>query len=150
MSNTIDVFAGKVPQRVIRSLAALPYTASYLAQAVNFGAGDSTPIVFATPANLRAKVLAVDVYNVSVAFTADTTAARVEVGDGVDADEFVLTADIAAGSDAQSFTAFDGTVVAGDQEIIEAGDQVTVTCVAPTGGVPAGTADVAVTVLYFE
>lgn len=149
MSNTIDVFAGKVPQRVIRSLAALPYTASYLAQAVDFSS-DSTPIVFATPANLRAKVLAVDVYNVSVAFTADTTAARVEVGDGVDADEFVLTADIAASSDAQSFTAFDGTIVAGDQEIIEAGDQVTVTCVAPTGGVPAGTADVAVTVLYFE
>jgi hypothetical protein len=149
--STIDVFATKVPQRVIRSLAGLPYTATYKAlAAVDFGAGDSTPIIFGTPANLRALILAVDVYNVSETFNSVTTAARVEVGDGANADEFVLTSDFEDGTDGQSFTTFDGTIVTGVQQIVEPDDQVTVTCVAPTGGTPTGIAEVSVTVLYFD
>ena len=147
--NTIDVFAGKVPQRVVRSLGGLPYQVTYNFNAIDFGAGNSTAIL-ATPANLRCKPLAVDVYNVSETFNSVTTSARVDIGDGSDADEFALTNDFADGTVGQVFTAFDGNLAVGDQEIIEPGDQVTVTFVAPTGGTPTGIANVGVTVLYFE
>lgn len=141
--------AGKVPQRAIRYLNQLPYFTSYVEEAVDFGAGNST-FIFGTPSTLRGKPFAVDIYNASEAFNSVTTAARVDIGDGSDADEFALTDDFADGTTGQNFSANAGSLQVGDTEIIEAGDQVTVTCVAPTGGTPAGIASVAVTVLYFE
>lgn len=157
MSGTlISTASGKIPQRALRFLDQLPYVAQYhLSEdvttvfGVDFGAGDAA-FVLATPATRRAKPLEVQIYGVSETFNSVTTSARVDIGDGTDDDEFALTNDFADGTVAQVFTSYDGTIVVGDQEIIEPGDQVTVTCVAPTGGTPSGRAGVSVAFIYFE
>lgn len=145
----IELTSGKVPQRAIRYLNQLPYAVTYEAEGVvDFGdTGDSGGFVFATPANLRGKPLAVDIFDNGEIF-AGTTAAKVEIGDGSDQDEFAYCT-MAATTDAQSFTANAGTLIIGDTEIIQAGDQVTLTCVDAVTS-PTGQAKVALTMLYFE
>ncbi len=148
---------GVVPQRAIRYLESMPYYVSYhlsedvtTIPGVDFGA-DST-YVLATPSVFRAKPIAVDIYNISETFNSVTTQARVDIGDGSDADEFALTNDFADNAAAAPihFCVADGSLVIGDTEIIQPNDVVTVTCVAPTGGTPAGRAMVGVTMLYFK
>jgi len=149
MSGTlISTARGKVPQRAIRHIDELPYAASY-ASTMDFGAADS--FVFATPAGRRGKVIEVALFDVTETFNSVTTAARVEIGDGTDADGFAFTDDFADGTAGQVFTSYDDTITAGVLgDIIEGGDQVTVTCVAPIGGTPTGIGQLAVTVLYFQ
>lgn len=154
----ISTLAGKIPQRAIRHLGSLPYVNTYhlsedvtTIPGVDFGAGDDT-FVLRTPTTLRGKPIAVDVYMVSETFTTTTTSARIDIGDGSDADEFALTDDFGALAAATpgSYTSHAGTLQVGDTEIIEPGDYVTITCVAPTGGTPAGRAMASATFLYFE
>ncbi len=155
MANTIDIFGGKVPQRAIRYLDQLPYVHCFhfsnVAAGVDFGAGDSQ-YQLQTPVGRRAKPIEVSVYDVTETFTDDTTEASVEIGDGSDQDEFAYTDDFStlAADNADTFTSYDGSLVVGDTEIIEGDDEVTVTCVAPTGGTPAGIAKVSVAFMYFE
>lgn len=154
----LEFAAGKIPQRAIRYLNQLPYFVSYdflesgAINGVDFGAGDEAFII-KTPSTRRGLPFSVDIYDVTETFNTDTTEARVDIGDGSDADEFALTDDFGALTTAlggATFNVADGTLVAGDTPIVEPGDYVTVTCVAPTGGTPAGIAKVGVTFLYFE
>jgi len=154
----IATLAGKVPQRAIRHLGKLPYAVTYQLDenvttipGVDFGAGDEA-FILNTPSSLRAKPLEVSVYKVSETFSTTTLEASVEIGDGSDQDEFAYTDDFGAMAAAtpQNFSAHGGNLNIGDTEIIQPDDLVTVTCVAPTGGTPAGRAMVAVTFLYFE
>jgi hypothetical protein len=158
MSRLIELSGGKVPQRAIRHLSSLPYTVSYhlsedvtTIPGVDFGAGDDA-FLLKTPTSLRGKPMNVAVYMVSEQFTATTTAARVDIGDGSDADEFAYTGGFGTLNTTAglNFSAQDGSLLVGDAEIIEPADLVTITCVAPTGGTPAGRAMVEVTILYFE
>lgn len=158
MSRLIELSGGKVPQRAIRHLSSLPYAASYhlsedvtTIPGVDFGQGDEA-FVLNTPGTLRAKPIEVNCYKVTETFTTTTLEASVEIGDGTDQDEFAYTDDFGAMAAAtpQCFCAHDGTLNVGDTEIIEPNDLVTVTCVAPTGGTPAGRCMVSVTFLYFE
>lgn len=150
MSRGLDVISGKVPQRLIRELTELPLYIDYTSpEAWDLGAGTKT-FIFGTPAGMRGKPLAVNVFNVTETFNSVTTASRVDIGDGSDADEFALTDDFADGTTGQIFTSFDGSLQVGDTEIIQPGDQVTVTGVAPTGGTPTGIATISVTMLYFK
>ena len=154
----IESVAGKVPQRAIRYLSQLPFAVSYhlsedvtTIPGVDFGAGNEA-FILATPGALRAKPMSVDIYKVSETFTATTLPARVDIGDGSDVNGFAYTGSIGtlATTAALNFSANDGTLVEGVLGIIEPGDQVTVTCIAPTGGTPAGRAMVTATFLYFE
>lgn len=154
----ISTVGGKIPQRAIRHLAQLPYVATYQLDenvttipGVDFGAGDEA-FVLATPGTLRAKPIEVSLYKITETFTTDTAEASVEIGDGTDQDEFAYTDDFGAAAAAAPlcFTAAEGNLNVGDTEIIQPDDIVTVTCVAPTGGTPAGRAMVAVSFLYFE
>ena len=140
---------GVVPQRAIRYIETMPLFVTYVEEAVDFDADGTT--VFATPATQRGKPMQIDVYNNSETFNSVTTSARVDIGDGSDADEFALTDDFADGTAAQIFSVSDATFGIGDQEIIEPGDQVTITYVAPVGGSPdTGIASVQLTILYFK
>jgi len=154
----ITSLGGKVPQRAIRHLGKLPYVTTYhlsedvtTIPGVDFGAGDDA-FVLRTPTTLRCKPIEVSVYMVSETFNEVTTSARVDIGDGSDADEFALTDDFGALAAATpgNYSAHAGSLQVGDTEIIEPGDYVTVTCVAPTGGTPAGRAMVSCTFLNFE
>jgi len=148
----ISTLGGKIPQRALRHLDQLPYVVNYQSlTVVDFGnTGDTEGFVFATPATKRGKPIQVDLYDNAEAFGGGTSAARVDIGDGSDADEFAYTDGAAASAVAQVFCVADGTLNIGDTEIIQPGDQVTVTCVDATGTSLAGQAAVGVTVLYFE
>jgi hypothetical protein len=149
---------GTVPQRAIRYLETMPYYVTYhlsedvtTIPGVDFGAGDEA-FVLATPGTFRGKPIAVDIYKITETFNSVTTQARVDIGDGTDQDEFALTDDFNdnASTAPIHFSVSDGTLNVGDTEIIQPADVVTVTCVAPTGGTPAGRAMVGVTMLYFK
>jgi len=147
----ISTIRGKVPQRAIRHIDELPYAASYSLGLVDYGEAD-VPHIIATPASRRSKVIEVQIGDVTEAFTSTTTAARIDIGDGSDADGFGLTDDFADGLAGQVFTSYDDTITEGALgAIIEGGDQVTITCVAATGGSPdAGIAYTTVTLIHFQ
>lgn len=149
----IELAAGKIPQRAIRHLSALPFAASIQFQAVDFGTPTAS-LSWNAPTALRGKVMSIDLTSVTETFTSTTLAPGIEVGiDGGDTDAYCTTNrnvnDLAAAT-AQNFNANDGTLVNGVVEIIPASGVQTVTPIAPTGGTPAGIANLTVTVLYFE
>jgi len=158
----ISVFGGKVPQRALRQLDKLPYVASYEIEenqtllGVDFGGSDSTYII-QTHGSKRAKVVEALIYDISENFTGDVSKASIEFGDGSDADGFAYTDDVA---DAEATTAVGskhfssaaGSITPGalnSQGIIEAGDYLTVTCVAGTT-TTTGIGRVSVSLLYFD
>jgi hypothetical protein len=151
----ISTLGGKVPQRAIRHIDSLPYVVSYdivedfAILGVDFDGSDVATII-ATPASRRAKWIECQIFEVTEAFVGHTTDANVSVGDGADIDEFGVTDDIVDGSASQIFTSYDGSISSWDTEIIQPGDQVTITCVAATGGNAAGIARVSVSFMYFE
>ena len=145
----VSTLKGKVPQRAIRYLGELPYAVTYnCGIALDIGAGDKTTD-FITDAAFRGKIQAISIYDITETFNSVTNPPRVDIGDGSDADYF-CTVEIADGTTPQHFSAAAGTIVANQAEIIEPGDAVTVTSVAPEGGTPTGIANVDVTVLYFK
>ena len=150
MSEILSTLTGKLPKRVTDHLGELPFFVTYEAEGVvDFGdTGDSGGFVFATPSSRRGVVFSIDLFDNGETFAGTTSSARVDVGDGSDADEFA-TCTIANGTAGQTFNMADGTLTVGDTPIISAGDQVTVTCVDATG-TPTGQAKVAVTMMYFK
>lgn len=142
--------AAQAIQAALEGIAALTafsdHSVTYYFSGVDFGAGDSTQSIN-TPAALRGKIKNVTLYNVTETFTDDTTQARIDIGDGVDADEFALTADFGTLAANASLVP---AITDGDTPIIPVGDIVTITFVAPTGGTPAGISDVAITIDYFK
>lgn len=151
MSEILSTLAGKLPKRVTDHLGELPFFVTYEAEGVvDFGnTSDTGGFVFTTPSSRRGVVFSIDLFDNGETFAGTTSSARVDVGDGSDADEFATTGDIADGTAGQTFNLADGTLTVGDTPIISAGDQVTVTCVDATG-TPTGQAKVAVTMMYFE
>lgn len=120
---------------------------TYLFQAVDFGGGDSTEVI-AGPAGKRGRVKAVSVFNVTEAFNAVTTPARVDIGDGTDADEFGLSGSLGTTGVGEAISP---EITDGDDVVVPADQDVTLTFVAPTGGGPnTGIADVAVTIRWFD
>jgi len=151
----ISTNRGKIPQRAIRHIDELPYAVTYEVEenqillGVDFG-GSDYPFIIATPASRRAKCIEVQIAEVTETFAAVTTDASVEIGDGSDQDGFAFTDDIADGTASQIFTSYDGSISPGALgEIIQPGDQVTITAVAGTG-TPTGIARVFCTFLYFQ
>ena len=151
MSQLLSILSGQISQGSLSKLDDIFSYVTYTAEGVvDFGdTGDSGGFVFATPSDRRGIVYQIDLYDNGETFAGTTTKARVDVGDGSDADEFATTGDIADGTVGQVFSITDETLTAGDTPIIEAGDQVTVTCVDATG-TPTGQAKVAVTMFYFK
>jgi hypothetical protein len=156
----IATVGGKVPQRAIRYLDQLPYVATYqldednIIVGVDFGGADEAFIIN-THNSKRAKCVEALVYDITENFAGTTTKASIEVGDGSDADGFCYTddfvdAEMTTAVGAKHYSSAAGSITAGALgEIIEADDQVTITCVASTGS-PTGIGRVAVSFLYFD
>lgn len=123
-----------------------PFDVTYTFPAKDFGAATWTEVI-ESPPGFRGKVRAVSIYDVTEAFTDDTTESRVDVGISGDIDAFATSADLGtlgiAASDSPALTG-------GATLIIPANTTVHVTGTAPTGGTPAGIATVAVTIMYFK
>jgi len=149
----VSTLKGKIPQRAIRHLSSLPFATSIQFQAVDFGTPTAS-LSFVAPSLLRGKVMSIDLTSVTETFTSTTLAAGIEIGiDGGDTDAYCTTErginDLTAAT-TQNFNAHDGSLVDGVDEIIPAAGIVTVTPIAPTGGTPAGIANLTATVFYFE
>ena len=123
-----------------------PFVVTYTFPAKDYGAATWTEVI-ETPAGFRGKVRAISIYDVTEAFTDDTTEARVDVGISGDIDAYVTSADLGtlgiAAADSPALTE-------GATNIIPANNTVHVTGTAPTGGTPAGIATTAVTIQYFK
>lgn len=126
---------------------------SYNFAAVNFGAGDSTHKLKVPRGATLGRVLDI-LLAASVTFTQTTTPALVQVGDGTTADAFaaMTVGGLAAGSTLGAGDVAGGcykaTYLAGNYNSGDGLHDLILTCVAPTGGTPAGTADVIVIVGY--
>lgn len=126
-------------------------TVTYSYAAVNFASGNATHKVAVPRGCQMARVLDIMI-EATVTFTQTTTPGLVQVGDGTTAAKF---AQLSAGG-----TASGSTVGSGDQAIwisnylkgnynSGAGlHDLTITFVAPTGGTPAGTGNVFITIGY--
>lgn len=125
-----------------------PYAQTYQWSAVDFGAGDSVLTIPAPGRGFKGEIKDVLISSVTEAFTADTTEARIDLGiPSGDADAYGLTAGFGTQGIAPGAVRFALTKAA---DTVPAGNDIAVTCVAPTGGVPAGIADVEVTVLWYK
>lgn len=125
-----------------------PLVLSYALGQFDFGAGGDTHKLIGPP-GLRGMIVGVDLFKVTEAFTATTTPAYINIGDGSDADKYV--------SMSLGTTAIDAVDTSQDAEIFHetagmfaADEQPVVTFVAPTGGTPAGIGEVMVHVAWFE
>jgi len=143
---SIDVAleAIQVSQAAIAGASAASYNVTYIFPIKNWDTLWTE--VINTPAGKRARVVAVTLYDVTETFVDTTTDARIDVGDGTDADAFALTAGFGTLAAAASLAP---AITQGVTEIIPVGDIVTVT------GVPAGTpgngiATVALTLEFFD
>lgn len=125
-----------------------PLRASYTFNDVDIGAGDATLGVIANGGK-TGRVVDITLTGVTEAFTADTTAGFVRLGDGTDDDKFGEL-DCGTTSAGASATARDsGQAVGITRTAVETTDALTVKVVAPTGGTPAGIGDVNITVEWF-
>jgi hypothetical protein len=70
-------------------------SASYLFQVVDFG-GANTVEVIEGPAGKTGRVVSFTVYNITEIFHGDTTQARLDVGDGADANGYAFSTDVPA------------------------------------------------------
>lgn len=122
------------------------FSVTYLFQAQDIGNGNITEVI-AGRTGYRGHVRSIEVFNVTEAFNATTTPARVDVGiTAGDLDAYAIggsfgTTAIAAAASPAVTDGVIGTIP------VSAG--ITITMYAPTGGTPAGIADVAVTIQYF-
>jgi hypothetical protein len=144
MADLTDI-AGVVPPFQISALDDAPFEITYVLPAVDF-ASTKTEVI-ETPAGFRGIVKAITLYNVTVTFTAVTTPAYVYVGITGDTDAYALSAGL--GTLAQN-AADCPALTKGATHIIPPGQTVDVTAVAPTGGSPAGTATIGVTIQFFK
>lgn len=136
--------------RVLQALEALSgsgsaYDETYLFQAVDLGAGNVAEVIRG-PAGKVGTVRAVSVFNVTEAYNSVTTSARVDVGNGSDADYYAKSNDF---SDLAIAAAESPGIVAGVGGNSLPGDTaITLTLVGPTGGTPTGISDVQVVITW--
>lgn len=130
----------------------LPVRVSYnlgnVAGGVDFGAGDSAYAIKPPPGKSCGNL--VDIHlSVNETFTQVTTPAYVRLGDGSDADRYgQLNCGAAAVTNAYNMD--DGGTFGSMIDLVAHSiTQVEVTCVAPTGGTPAGIANVTIVVDWF-
>lgn len=112
----------------------------------DFGAGGDTKEIVG-PSGMRGKIVDIHVSNCTETFTNTTTGAFVRAGVAGDLDKFAeLSAGTLASGSAAAASRQDGVTeaVLGDDETL------LVTFVAPTGGTPAGIADVQVAVAWYN
>lgn len=119
------------------------FSVTYIFPAADWGA-DFTEIIN-TPAGFRGKVKSIMIYDVTEIFSAVGSDARVDIGDGADADAFALSAGLGTtGVDASAAPAVTDGIIG----TIPSADIVTITGVA--AGTPGtGIATLAVTINYF-
>lgn len=147
----ISAFGGKVPQRAIRHLDRLPYFITYQSSAViDFGnTGDDAFTTITTPADRRAKVMAVELYGGAENFAGTTDKAYIAIGTTDAGQEVAYTDDVADGAlTPVIYTASNG-LNEGTTPIVEPGDLVYM-CGMDATGTPTGQAFASVTMLYFE
>jgi len=130
-------------QATIAAASAASYAVTYVFPAKDWGA--TWTEVINTPAGKRGRVIAATVYDVTEIFSDTGSEARVDIGDGSDANAFAQTAGLGTtGVNASVAPA----VTQGVTEIIPVNDTVTVTGV--TAGTPGtGIATLALTVEFF-
>ena len=145
MGNLTDI-RDEIAPGLLQTLEQVPFVITYVFAAKDFGAGDFIEIL-QTPADFRGKVRDITLYDVTETFNAVTTAAFVEVGTTADPNAYVTGASLGllAATASDSVVLTDGVTL-----IIPEGAAVEVAGTAPTGGVPAGIATVAVTIQYFK
>jgi hypothetical protein len=127
-----------------------PDLMSYNLGSVDFTSGG--PFTIPVPPDCSGmRVVGYAIDTATVAFTADTTAAALQFGDGTDADKFgqLDAAVIGAGDSLHVVNDAGGT--SADYASAAGGrlDQVTVTVVAPTGGTPGGTGNLTVFMAWY-
>jgi hypothetical protein len=133
-----------VHQATIAAASGASFNVTYIFPAKNW---DTTwTEVINTPASKRGRVVDAVVYDVTEQFVDTTTDARVDIGDGADADAFALTSGLGT-------TAIDASaalaITQGVTQIIPVADVVTVTGI--TAGTPGnGIATLALTIEYFD
>lgn len=137
---------GQIPPAQLQELEDTPFYVTYTFPAIDIGAGNVANVL-ASPAGFRGKVRNISVYDVTEAFTATTLAAHVDVGVSGDLDAFCVSASLGTTGIAASICP---ALTDGATHIIQPGTSIYVTAYAPTGGVPAGIATVAVTIQYFK
>lgn len=126
---------------------------SYSFAAVDFGAGDSTKKLKVPRGATMGRVLDI-LLAASETFTQTTTPGLVQVGDGTTADKFAsltcgaLAAGSTLGGGDVAGGVFESVYLAGNYNSGDGLHDLILTCVAPTGGTPAGIADVIVIVGY--
>ncbi len=137
------VEAIQASQATIAAASAASYHQTFIFPAKNF---DTTwTEIINTPAGKRGRVLAVTLYDITETFQNTGSDARVDIGDGSDADAFAATAGFGTTAANASLAP---VVTQGATEVIPVGDIVTVTGV--TAGTPGnGIATVAVVIEFF-
>jgi hypothetical protein len=124
-----------------------PVYVTYNYEGHDFGAGGATkPIV--GPAGMRGKIVDIHASNVTETFTNTTTEAKVQAGVSGELDKFADfgLGTLAAGA-ADAATRHEGDVT---HNVLGSDETLLLTFVAPTGGTPAGIADVQVVVAWFN
>lgn len=123
-----------------------PLVLTYSYAAIDFGAGTKTRAV-AGPSGMRGRLVEVTA-SVTETFTDDTTQAFVRLG---------VSGDLDAYGEVPMGTAANGTALVGSADAnsvlgtaIPADTDLLITFVAPTGGTPAGIADVHVAVEWYK
>lgn len=129
-----------------------PDVLSYDLGAINFTSGAATSLP--VPSDVSgARILGFAVQGATVAFTADTTPAYLDIGTAADADKFLHGAvGVVAATDSKHVLGADigiGIDLARGGDAGVALAQLEVTFVAPTGGTPAGTGRVTVFIGWY-
>lgn len=123
-----------------------PRVVTYNYSQHDFGAGGDTKEIVG-PSGMRGKIVDIHLSNVSETFTNTTTGAFVRAGVSGDLDKFAeLSAGTVAAGSALAASRQDGVT----EGVLADSETLLVTMVAPTGGTPAGIADVQVAVAWFN
>jgi hypothetical protein len=112
---------------------------------IDFGAGGEV-LSLKLPAAKKARLVDV-ILSATETFTNTTTSGKVQIGTAADPDKYAQL-DCLTTADTDSITAIDQSGALIDQDIA-AGTQIEITCVAPTGGTPAGIGFVVVVLQLF-
>lgn len=116
-----------------------------ISHAHDFGAGGLTDSLIIGPKGKRGRLVDIELFNITEAFTADTTPGYVRVGTSGDADAY---AEMSCGTAAikAAYRASQNDTDAIINADLPADTAIYVDLVAPTGGMPAGIAGVAVVI----
>lgn len=131
-----------------------PTVVTYQLAQHDFGAGAGTNSCKAPAGLENGRILDIGVGNITEAFTDDTTAAFVQVGDGTDVDKYCQL-EVANGTGSaigDTYNARDDVNAIIEADVLVSdltGGQLEITYVAPTGGTPAGIGDAYITIAWY-